>query len=147
MSENAVREEPFPAPSKQAKGLVNGVETEVSSMNFSDKIMVTISQDGRLAQWVQVPLAAPSSASVDMALPGAGSLLPSEHLTATTLLGGGNEDRETMGQLYASQIASLLTLRNPNEQRSLLLGLGLEKVDTTTSDSFYDVVELVQQVL
>lgn len=52
MSENAVREEPFPAPSKQAKGLVNGVETEVSSMNFSDKIMVTISQGGRLAQWV-----------------------------------------------------------------------------------------------
>lgn len=82
-----------------------------------------------------------------MALPGAGSLLPSEHLTATTLLGGGNAERETMGQLYASQIASLLTLRNPNEQRSLLLGLGLEKVDTTTSDSFYDVVELVQQVL
>lgn len=52
MSENAVREEPFPAPSKQAKGLVSGVETEVSSMNFSDKIMVTISQGGRLAQWV-----------------------------------------------------------------------------------------------
>lgn len=52
MSETAVREEPFPAPSKQATGLVNGVETEVSSMNFSDKIMVTISQGGRLAQWV-----------------------------------------------------------------------------------------------
>ncbi|EAA31960.1 hypothetical protein GE21DRAFT_7381 [Neurospora crassa] len=147
MSEDAVRQEPFPSPSRQATGLVNGVETEVSSMNFSDKIMVTISQGGRLAQWVQVQLAAPSSASVDMALPGAGSLLPSEHLTATTLLGGGNAERETMGQLYASQIASLLTLRNPNEQRSLLLGLGLEKVDTTTSDSFYDVVELVQQVL
>ena len=47
------RQEAFPAPSKHATGLVNGVETEVSSINFSDKIMVTISQDGRLAQWVR----------------------------------------------------------------------------------------------
>lgn len=48
------REEPFPAPSKQASGLVNGITTEVCSMNFADKIMLTISQDGRLSQWVRV---------------------------------------------------------------------------------------------
>jgi hypothetical protein len=47
------RQEAFPAPSKHATGLVNGVETEVSSTSFSDKIMVTISQDGRLPQWVR----------------------------------------------------------------------------------------------
>jgi proteasome assembly chaperone 3 len=47
------RQEAFPAPSRLATGLVNGVETEVSSVSFSDKIMVTISQDGRLAQWVR----------------------------------------------------------------------------------------------
>ena len=47
-----MREEAFPAPSKRATGLVNGVPTEVTYMSFSDKIMMTISQDGRLAQWV-----------------------------------------------------------------------------------------------
>lgn len=52
MAEVDFRQEPFPAPSRHATGLVNGVETEVCSMNFSDKIMVTISQEGRLAQWV-----------------------------------------------------------------------------------------------
>ncbi|KAJ9139261.1 hypothetical protein NKR19_g7520 [Coniochaeta hoffmannii] len=141
------RQEAFPAPSKHANGLVNGVETEVSSISFSDKIVVTVSQDGRLAQWVQVPLSAPSAASVDMALPGAGfSALPASHLTPTTLLGAGSEDRETIGHLYAAQLASHLTLRDPEEKRTLVLGLGLKTVDTAR-EAFFDVLELVQQVI
>jgi len=43
---------PFPAATKQAAGLVNGTQTDVSSIYFADKIMVTISQGGRLSQWV-----------------------------------------------------------------------------------------------
>jgi proteasome assembly chaperone 3 len=82
-----------------------------------------------------------------MAIPGAGfSALPSTHLTPKTLLGGGGEERETLGQLYASQIASHLALRDPDEQRTLLLGLGMEKVETA-SEAFFDVLELMQQVL
>jgi hypothetical protein len=42
----------YPAPTKQAAGLVNGTITEVSSIYFADKIMITISQGGRLSQWV-----------------------------------------------------------------------------------------------
>lgn len=45
---------PFPAPTKQVAGLVDGVKTDVMVMNFSDKIMVTISQEGRLAHWVRL---------------------------------------------------------------------------------------------
>lgn len=45
---------PFPAATKQTAGLVDGVKTDVMVMNFSDKIMVTISQQGRLAHWVCV---------------------------------------------------------------------------------------------
>ena len=66
------------------------------------------------------------------------------HLTPKTLLGSG--DRETMGQLYASQIASHLCLRDPEERRTLLLGLGLEKAESN-SEAFFDLMELVQQVL
>ncbi|CAG7940247.1 unnamed protein product [Penicillium salamii] len=43
---------PFPAATKQVAGLVNGIQTDVSTMSFSDKIMVTISQAGRLSHWV-----------------------------------------------------------------------------------------------
>jgi proteasome assembly chaperone 3 len=42
----------FPAQAKQASGLVNGVQTEVCSVYFADKILITISQAGRLSQWV-----------------------------------------------------------------------------------------------
>lgn len=56
MTTNGVREEPFPAPSRHAKGQVNGIPTEVSCTNFADKILVTISQDGRLAQWVSTQI-------------------------------------------------------------------------------------------
>jgi proteasome assembly chaperone 3 len=43
---------PFPATTKQVAGLVNGIQTDVGIMSFSDKIMVTISQAGRLGHWV-----------------------------------------------------------------------------------------------
>ncbi|ROT42130.1 hypothetical protein SODALDRAFT_347192 [Sodiomyces alkalinus F11] len=142
-----VREEPFPAKTKQATGTINGVETEATSMFFSDRIVVTISQEGRLSQWIQVPLLANASAMVDMNLPTSRQgMLPSTHLTPKTLLGGGGEDRETLGQLYAAQVGSLITLRNSDDRRTLVLGLGLLKVDTSR-EAFFDTVELVQKVL
>lgn len=55
-----MKDEAFPAPSKQANGLIDGVETEAMVMHFSDKIMVTLSQEGRLSQWVNSnPLPSP----------------------------------------------------------------------------------------
>lgn len=96
---------------------------------------------------IQVPLSAPSPAIVDMALAGAGQgTLPSTHLTPTTLLGGGGEERETLGQLYAAQIASHLSVRDPEDRRTLVLGLGLGRVDAAR-EAFFDVLELVQRVL
>ncbi|KAK4104853.1 hypothetical protein N658DRAFT_464788 [Parathielavia hyrcaniae] len=147
MDGDSTRNEPFPAPSKRTVGKLNGAHTEVEALGFSDKIMITVSQGGRLAQWIQVPLSAPSSASVEMALPGAGlSALPSTHLTPKTLVGVGSEERETLGHLYASQIASHLALRDPGEKRTLLLALGLEKVEGG-GEAFFDLLELVLQVL
>lgn len=97
---------------------------------------------------VQVPLSAPSPALVDMAMPRAElSALPSLHLTPKTLLGGGGQDRETLGQLYAAQIASHLALRNPDDRRTLVLGLGLTKFDDQSREAFFDVLELVTQAL
>lgn len=45
---------PFPAATKQVAGVVNGVKTDVLSVEFADKILLTISQRGRLAHWVCV---------------------------------------------------------------------------------------------
>jgi proteasome assembly chaperone 3 len=43
---------PYPAQTKQVAGEINGIVTNVTSISFSDRIMVTITQAGRLAQWV-----------------------------------------------------------------------------------------------
>lgn len=50
-----VREDAFPAPSRAISGLVDNISTEIARVDFSDKILLTISQEGRLAQWVNFP--------------------------------------------------------------------------------------------
>ncbi len=50
--QQGVSNAPYPASTKQAAGMINGVQTEVMSISFANKIIVTIVQGGRLAQWV-----------------------------------------------------------------------------------------------
>ncbi|EKD16426.1 uncharacterized protein L3040_008527 [Drepanopeziza brunnea f. sp. 'multigermtubi'] len=138
---------PFPAKSKYHAGLVSGIGTDVSSIYFSDKILITISQEGRLSQWVQVPLSSASPTSFDTALPSDGEdMLPLGHLTPKTLLGAGGEQRETIGHLYATHIASLIATRNPEDTRTVVVGFGLPKIDVGR-DAFFDMLELVQKVI
>jgi len=145
MEDTQVVPEAFPAPSNKVQGTIDGVPTEAAVLYFEDKILVTLSQGGSLSQWIQVPLSAPSAASVDMALADA-SLLPLTHLTPKTLLGGGGEDRESLGQLYAVQIASHIVRRDSAEKRMLVVGLGIPKLKPER-EAFFDVIELVQKVL
>ncbi|KAI3323257.1 hypothetical protein HD806DRAFT_535743 [Xylariaceae sp. AK1471] len=138
-------DEPFPAVSKHATGQIDGLPTEASTLFFADRILVTLCQEGRLSQWIQVPLSAPSPAAVDMALVNE-SLLPMSHLTPKTLLGGGGEERESLAQLYAVQIASYIARRDSDERRTLVVGLGLQKL-RPEREAFFDVLELIQKVL
>ncbi|KAI9889799.1 MAG: hypothetical protein M1814_004901 [Vezdaea aestivalis] len=106
---------PFPAQSTVANGPINGVPTDITAISFSNKLVVTISQGGRLAQWVHVPLKSADPNRHDQYLPTASdddSLLPMMHLTPTTLLGGASSEREIMGHLIATQIASAIARDN-----------------------------------
>lgn len=73
-------------------------------------------------------------------------LLPGTHLNPSTLLGAGGGDRETVGHLYATQMASYITMKNPEDRRILVLGLGLEN-SNPGQEAFFDVLDLVRQVL
>lgn len=96
---------------------------------------------------IQVPMMGTTAGIVDMALPSSNhGLLPSTHLAPKTLLGGGGDDRETLGQLYASQIASHISLRSPEERRTLVFGFGLAKVEKE-QEAFFDLFELALKVL
>jgi len=74
------------------------------------------------------------------------SLLPMAHLSPKTLLGGSTSERETMGQLYAAQIASAILTRNPGEKRTVLIGLGLSNLEAK-QQVFYDVIDLILRCL
>jgi len=73
-------------------------------------------------------------------------MLPLGHLTPKTLLGAGGEQRETLGHLYASQIASAIVTRDPEETRTVVVGFGLQKVEMER-EGFFDMMELIQKVL
>jgi len=73
-------------------------------------------------------------------------LLPMAHLTATTILGGTVPERDTLGQLYATQIASAIATKSPEEKRLVVVGLGLEKPDADRS-AFMELVELAMNVV
>lgn len=42
----------FPAHTKRASSAINGIETVATVVNFTDKILITITQEGKLAHWV-----------------------------------------------------------------------------------------------
>jgi hypothetical protein len=44
---------PFPAPSKTHTTTIAGLPTTATTLYFADKILITITQNGRLAHWVR----------------------------------------------------------------------------------------------
>ena len=147
---------PFPARTMTASALVGDIQTAVTRISFSDKILVTISQAGRLNHWVHVPLlnAAPSESGLANSQPydepesdqPDSSLLPYSHLTATTILGGTKPEFEVLGQTLATTVASAILMRQPEEQRMLVLGVGLDNADMGT-DGFEGMIGLCLDVL
>lgn len=51
-----------------------------------------------------------------------------------------------MGQLYATQIASSIATKNPEENRMVVVGLGLGKIEGDR-ETFFDIIELALQCL
>ncbi|KAJ0425347.1 hypothetical protein BJY00DRAFT_308668 [Aspergillus carlsbadensis] len=139
----------FPASTKQVSRDVKGIATNVTSIKFSDKILITISQRGRLGHWLHVPLENKNPGTDGLhTIPDAenGGLLPLSNLTATSVLGGRAPGHEIVGQLYARQIASAIVTKSPHENRLLVVGLGLETTEADR-DVFFAIVDLVLQCI
>lgn len=143
----------FPAPSRSTSGLVNDTLTTVTSIAFADKIIITLSQAGKLSHWAHVALASTSADPMNPNPVSSGDpendLLPMSHLTATTVLGGTKREDEVVGQTLATTIASAILMKRPSEQRLLVVGLGLEDAagSLTGRAQFDEAVGLVLAVL
>jgi len=139
-TETEVFPSPFPASTKTSFSEILSIPTTATRVLFSDKIVLTISQLGRLNHWIHVPLstANPTESSTMNAFSSYdddgeerqdNTLLPYSHLTATTVLGGTKPEFEVLGQTLAVTVASSLLAKRPDEQKMLVLGLGLERAD------------------
>ena len=68
------------------------------------------------------------------------------YLTPKTLLGTSTSERHTVGQLYATHIASVIATRNPQESRAIIVGLGFSKSEIKRQ-TFFDTIDLVMTCL
>ncbi|KAK3110500.1 hypothetical protein LTR53_015143, partial [Teratosphaeriaceae sp. CCFEE 6253] len=150
----SVSPSPFPAASRTSTGLANRLPTTITTLAFTDRLLLTITQSGLSpAHWLHVPLA---SASSDPMNPGGGGgnmhfssaaagddpegdLLPRSDLTATTLLGGTKPGDEIVGMTLATMIASAVLMKRPGEQRLLVLGLGIKVMAGLGREGFEEV--------
>ncbi|KAF1835234.1 hypothetical protein BDW02DRAFT_578958 [Decorospora gaudefroyi] len=152
--EYTVMATPYPARTKTAAAAINSIETTATTVNFADKILITVAQNGRLAHWVHVPLdmaatdqSITSNAYLDRDEEDPNSdLLPMHHLTATTILGGTVADLDVLGQTLATQIASAIKTRDDRETRMVVVGMGLDK-SMIGGKAFSELVGLVLGVI
>jgi proteasome assembly chaperone 3 len=42
----------YPARTKTSSSSIKGLQTTATTVNFADKILITVTQNGRLAHWV-----------------------------------------------------------------------------------------------
>ncbi|KAK7206808.1 hypothetical protein BZA70DRAFT_115206 [Myxozyma melibiosi] len=145
-----------PVKTRQSVRMISGVRVDVVVYSFADKIMVLVSQNGRLGKMYYVPLA--SSASLSAFAFGSGtnpggedeySLLPLTHLTPTPVLGSSADDVE--GRIYAVQVASLVSRQSPDERRTVIVGMAATKREATEDlddahrSLFLDVLAMVAE--
>ncbi|KIJ69306.1 hypothetical protein HYDPIDRAFT_79659 [Hydnomerulius pinastri MD-312] len=114
---------------------VEGVQTELVVQAFVDRILVLVTQMGKVGNLIQASI--PSTTPLDsnaLSNPSAESLpSPPAAIQLTPLLGGApSEHMQTLHSLYASQIAILVWLAEAEElvgadRRSVVVGIALRK--------------------
>ncbi|PPR03619.1 hypothetical protein CVT24_007736 [Panaeolus cyanescens] len=155
---------------------VNGKHTEILIQTYSDRVLVLVTQLGKVANLVcsfiglikcsidlgdkiqaSIPPTAPllppsqeSSAPNTLALP-----TPSPAIHLTPLLGSASsEDLQTLHSLYAAQIATIiwtdeLNRKGDDSRRSVVVGLALAKVDDDEKirEVFQSIMSMLLEVL
>ncbi|KAK9458325.1 hypothetical protein V1511DRAFT_485595 [Dipodascopsis uninucleata] len=145
-----------PIRSIQRAQIIEGHRIDIIAYDFADKIMILISKDGRLGKMYYVPITTTQGAqsyafdSFSSEDQDNFSILPLNTLTPHALLGSSADD--TLGRLYAVQIASLIAKQSPNERRTVVLGLASDlthehsySADDSSRNEFLDIITMVNE--
>ncbi|KAF9362942.1 hypothetical protein BGX34_005220 [Mortierella sp. NVP85] len=132
---------PFPLINKQAARTIQGRHTEVLVSSFTDKILIVVSQYGKVGSVIHTSVDQQSLAS---------SLSASSDLAATTssfLLGAGSSvsKKTQLYQIYASHISQMIHHQSPVETRPVVLSLALSIQEPDAEQSDVEEQEQRQQ--
>ncbi|KAG0222715.1 hypothetical protein B0O80DRAFT_487044 [Mortierella sp. GBAus27b] len=132
---------PFPLINKQAARKIQDRHTEVLVTSFTDKILILISQYGKVGSLIHTHVDQQSPAS---------SLSASSDLAVTTsnfLLGAGSSvsKKTQLYQVYASHISQMIHHQNPAETRPVVLSLALSIQESDVEHGSLSVAEEQQQ--
>ncbi|KAG0363876.1 hypothetical protein BC939DRAFT_449666 [Gamsiella multidivaricata] len=112
----------FPLSNKQAARIVQGRHTEVLVTSFVDKILILVSQYGKVGSVIHT--------AVDQQTLAPNTTTSSSDLVSTSstfLLGAGSSvsKKTQLYNVYASHISQMIHHQNPAETRSVILSLAL----------------------
>ncbi|KAG0291229.1 hypothetical protein BGZ97_005957 [Linnemannia gamsii] len=111
---------PFPLINRQAARIIQGRHTEVLVVSFIDKILILVSQYGKVGTLMHTIVdnqsLTASSAAGDLA-----------STSSSFLLGAGSSTskKTQLYQVYSSHISQMIQHQNPMESRSVVLSLAL----------------------
>ncbi|KAJ7581321.1 hypothetical protein C8J56DRAFT_262383 [Mycena floridula] len=122
---------------------LDGIPTEVLIQSYQDRLLVLVTQLGKVGNLIQVSLPAttplePQDNNDPAALP-----TPSPAIQLTPLLGNGpSEHLQTLHSLYASQIATIIWTTEAEmdlafSRRSVIVGIALRKA--TSNEGLSDL--------
>ncbi|KZT09517.1 uncharacterized protein LAESUDRAFT_674244 [Laetiporus sulphureus 93-53] len=149
----------------QACREVEGITTEVLLQAFSDRILVLVTQMGKVGNLIQATI--PATTVIDPAPPpdpshpNVTSLpVPPTAIQLTPLLGNApSEHMQALHSLYASQIATIIWASEAEgtlevERRGVVVGLALRKTDEAEGmglskherEVFYGIMDMVDEL-
>ncbi|KAF7799637.1 hypothetical protein EIP86_010875 [Pleurotus ostreatoroseus] len=151
--------------SLQTTRQICGIDTEVVIQNYADRILVLVTQLGKVGNLIQatIPPAEPLLPPPASSEPGKPSLpAPPASIQLTPLLGNAPSDHlQTLHSLYASQVATIVWTAETDglmqaDRRPIIVGIALRKSsDVTTVEGlseqeravFFGVMKTVQELL
>ncbi|KAF9792095.1 hypothetical protein BJ322DRAFT_12084 [Thelephora terrestris] len=146
---------------RQSSKVINGVKTEVVIQPFADRLLILITQMGKVGNLIQasIPQTAPLLAQppLDQGEPNASTLPPPPpSIQLTPLLGSTPSDHlRTLYALYVSQVATIVWIAEAvgsmdERRRSVIVGLALKKsgeedqgLSEAERGTFHQVMDMV----
>ncbi|KAG1891107.1 hypothetical protein F4604DRAFT_1642708 [Suillus subluteus] len=134
---------------------LGGVPTEIMVQGFADRILVLVTQMGKVGNLIQasIPSTTPLLSAHDEESNSTGLPAPPAAIQLTPLLGGASSEHlQTLHSLYAAQIATIIWVEEAKkmavDRKSVVVGIALRREgDADERKTFHGVMDHLYRLL